>query len=112
MAFQFDFLKEFQDQELEEQEDEIINEDEQEPKEPPFIFVTKINNFGTVIIGSSEPLEINFETIDSIDIGQILEFKVIEPNNTESMKLIANYTVVSLNPLTIQIAFENPLYIT
>ena len=37
---------------------------------------------------------------------------MIEPHNTESMKLISNYTVVDFNPFTIQLAFENPLYIT
>ena len=67
--------------------------------------MTKINNFGIVIIGSSEPLEINFASIDPVDIGKILGFKVIEPNNTESMKLISNFTVVDFNPLTIQLAF-------
>ena len=64
---------------MQQQENKIDIEDDEDEEQPPFIFVTKIDNFGKVIIGSSEPLEINFENIDSVDIDKILRFKVIEP---------------------------------
>ena len=71
---------------------------EEEKLEPPYIFISSIDNFGTVIIDFSEPLLLS--TSENIILEDILNFKVFGQNSS-----ISNSTLIDKDPLTIQLTF-------